>query len=47
LTHTREIAYHVGRRDEVPNQELVAHLVKKEFHQGIEEIVRDLQDKIG
>jgi hypothetical protein len=39
------IAYHVGRRDEVPNQELAAILAKDENRKGIDEIAGYLNDK--
>ena len=45
MTYIEKIAYHLGKRDEVPNQELAALLAKEENHKGIEEIASYLDDK--
>ena len=45
MTYIDKIAYHLGRRDEVPNQELAALLAQEENHAGIEEIASYLGDK--
>jgi hypothetical protein len=45
MTYIEKIAYHLGRRDEVPNQELAALLAEEENHQGIDEIASYLYDK--
>jgi hypothetical protein len=45
LTYIEKIAFHLGRRDEIPNQELAALLAKEENHKGIEEIGSFLYDK--
>jgi hypothetical protein len=45
MTYIEKIAYHLGRRDEVPNQELAALLAKEENHAGIAEIAGYLDDK--
>ncbi len=45
MTYIEKIAHHLGRRDEVPNQELAALLANEENHEGIEEIASYLQDK--
>jgi hypothetical protein len=39
------IAYHVGRRDEVPNQELARELAEAGDAEGVAEIVAHLDDK--
>lgn len=44
MTYIEKIAYHVGHRDEVPNQELAALLAKEKNHKGIEEIASYLHD---
>jgi hypothetical protein len=45
LTYIEQIAFHLGRRHEVPNQELAAHLAKEENLIGIDEIASFLYDK--
>jgi hypothetical protein len=45
MTYIEKIAYHLGRRDEIPNQELADLLAEEENHQGIEEIASYLYDK--
>lgn len=45
MAYIEKIAYHLGQRDEVPNQELAALLAKEENHEGIEEIASYLDDK--
>jgi len=40
-----QIAYHLGRRDEAPNQELAAKLVRENDMAGIAEIAAHLDDK--
>lgn len=45
MTYIEKIAYHLGRRDEVPNQELAALLAKEENIAGIDEIASYLNDK--
>lgn len=45
MTYIEKIAYHLGRRDEVPNQELAALLAKEENLAGIDEIASYLHDK--
>jgi hypothetical protein len=45
MAYIQKIAYHLGRRDEVPNQELAALLAEEENHAGIEEIAGYLDDK--
>ena len=38
-----QITYHQGRRDEIPNQELVGELAAKENKDGILELVENLR----
>ena len=45
MSYIEKIAFHVGRRDEVPNQELAKQLAEEQNHAGIEEIAGYLQDK--
>ena len=45
MTYIQRIAHHLGRRDEVPNQELAALLAEEENVEGIEEIASYLDDK--
>ena len=45
MAYVEKIAFHIGRRDEVPNQELAALLAKEENNAGIEEIAGYLNDK--
>ena len=45
MGYVERIAYHVGRRDEVPNQELAALLAREENQEGIDEIAGYLNDK--
>jgi len=45
VTYIEKIAYHLGRRDEVPNQELAAELAREQNRAGIEEIAAGLKDK--
>ena len=45
MTTIEKIAYHLGRRDEVPNQELAAELARERDQEGIEEIAAGLNDK--
>ena len=44
MTYIEKIAFHLGKRDEVPNQELARLLVEKEDQAGIDEIVSFLDD---
>lgn len=43
--YIEKIAYHLDRRDEVPNQELAALLAEKKDQTGIDEIASYLKDK--
>ena len=45
MTYIEKIAYHLNRRDEVPNQELAAILAEGENREGIAEIASYLDDK--
>jgi uncharacterized protein (DUF4213/DUF364 family) len=45
VTTIEKIAYHLGRRDEVPNQELAAELARERNRAGIDEIAAGLNDK--
>ena len=45
MAYIEKIAFHLGRRDEVPNQELAALLAGEENVAGIEEIAGFLHDK--
>ena len=45
MTYIQKIAYHLERRDEVPNQELAGLLAEEENIKGIEEIASYLDDK--
>jgi non-SMC mitotic condensation complex subunit 1 len=45
LGYIEKIAFHLGRRDEVPNQELAADLAANEDIEGILEIASALKDK--
>jgi len=45
MSYIDQIAFHMGRRDEVPNQELAAILAEKEDLGGIKEIASYLNDK--
>ena len=45
MTYIEKIAYHLDRRDEVPNQELAALLAEEENQAGIAEIAGYLHDK--
>jgi len=45
MAYIEKIAYHLERRDEVPNQELAKLLVEKEDRDGLDEIASYLYDK--
>jgi hypothetical protein len=45
MAYIEKIAYHLGRRDEVPNQELAEQLAKEKNKAGIEEIASYLDDE--
>jgi hypothetical protein len=45
MAYIEKIAYHLGARDEVPNQELAALLAKEKNQAGIDEIAGYLHDK--
>lgn len=45
MAYIEKIAYHLGRKDEVPNQELARELAEKKDIEGIQEIAGYLGDK--
>ncbi len=45
MSYINQIAYNLGRRDEVPNQELAKKLAKENNAEGIQEIAGYLYDK--
>lgn len=45
MSYINEIAFHLNRRDEVPNQELAARLAEADNREGIQEIASFLFDK--
>lgn len=45
MTYIEKIAFYLGKRDEVPNQELAAQLAREENHEGIAEIADFLDGK--
>jgi hypothetical protein len=45
MNYINQIAYHLQRRDEVPNQELARKLAEEENIEGIKEIASYLKDK--
>ncbi len=45
MTYIEKIAYHLGKRDEIPNQELAKTLAEEKNHIGIKEIASYLEDK--
>lgn len=45
MRYIEKIAYHLNRRDEVPNQELAKLLVEKESVEGFDEMASYLYDK--
>jgi len=45
MPYIEKIAYHLGRKDEVPNQELARELADKEDKNGLDEIAGYLGDK--
>ncbi len=45
MTYIEKIAYHLGIRNEVPNQELAALLVEEKNQAGVDEIASYLDDK--